>query len=246
MARCSSGSMTTFSASRIWSLVGMRLLSQATRLSAAASGTPRAPAAEARQHRPAARLERTPASSPSVAAISRSADAVGEHAEDREVVRRSSRSPSARSARGSSAGRGSPRSASSSARGGADFGSTRVGAGDRGPDRQPGVGERGVDDHPRRLGQRARAQAQREAVVVGQVQVDQRDRRARVGDRLEALARRGRGGGDAQAVLVLDQPAQSGADGGVIVDDARGPSSAERCRPRARRRHPGSPRISSA
>ena len=55
------------------------------------------------------------------------------------------------------------------------LGQHRVGARDRGADGEPVVGERAVDHDTRRLRQRAGAQAQREPVVVGQVQVHERD-----------------------------------------------------------------------
>ena len=51
------------------------------------------------------------------------------------------------------------------------------------------------------------------------MQVQQRDRRTQVGDGLEAFLRRGRGGDDAQALRLVEQPAESGADRGMVVDD---------------------------
>ena len=205
--------MTTFSASRIWSLVGMAHII-AGRVYAAAE---RDAAAEHRGRGATAR-ERLGARRPSVAAISASPTP---WASIPRIARSSGarRAPTARSARGSSGARCPPRRASSSARGGADFGSTASAPAIAASTASVVVGERRVDDHARRLGQRARAQAQREAVVVGQVQVDQRDGGARVGDRLEALARRRRRRRDPQVVLVVDQPAQPGADRGVVVDD---------------------------
>ena len=214
MSWCSSGSMTTLSASRIWSLVGMgpSLAGAATRRRAVVGQPSRASICARRARAPSRR------SSPSVAAISSSATPWASMPRIASSGG-SSRSPSARSARGSS-GR-----AQLTAQDGGERARRRrlrehgVGAGDRGPDPQPGVGEGAVDHDPRRLRQRARAQAQRQAVVVGQVQVQQRDRRAQVGDRLEALLRRRRGGDDAQALLVVEQPAQAGAHRGMVVDD---------------------------
>ena len=47
----------------------------------------------------------------------------------------------------------------------------------------------------------------------------ERDRGLEVGDRLEPLARRGGGGDDGQARLVVDQATQAGPHCGVVVDD---------------------------
>ena len=206
---------------------------------AAARGCRRAPAAS-RASIAQRRASSHSGSSPSVTAISRgptpcaSIPRIGRSASSR-------RSPIARSARLSSSVSAPSRSASSSSPRRGGLGQHALGAGDHGAHGQAAVGERGVDDHPRRRRQAAGAQAEREAVVVGQVEVHQRDLRPRVGDRLEALARGGRRGGDAQTVLVLDQPAQPGTNGGVIVDEHD--VHHDRVAAGARRSHPVHPPI---
>ena len=158
-------------------------------------------------------------SSPSVAAISRVGRRRGRacrgsrrSAGVEPLAERPQRARVQRRARRRAARRAAPR------RGG--LGQHGLGAGDRGAHGQAGVGEGGVDDHARRRraargcagtarGRRRRAGAGRPARRSGCVS-------AIASKPSRAVAARG---GDAQAVLVVDQPAQPGTNGGVVVDE---------------------------
>ena len=152
MMRWSSGSMTTFSASRIWSLVGMRLHCRRPSVTRQPGDAARRPPRRASiaQRRASSQLGVEPERGRDLPR----ADAVGEHPEDRQVVRIEALADRAqRARRRASALRAVAQRVEQRARR-RGLRQHRLGAGDRGAHGEPGVGERRVDDHARRLRQR--------------------------------------------------------------------------------------------